>query len=271
MRRTQSHTVTVIVIAAGLAVAAGGILLPRDSRQVVTGFVETLRIKHQVRALDPQTEDEYWHDLETTEDLVIAHPNAFIPEWFGWPEAVELLITDASGKRKPWVTDQLRGWGILALTNGAEHRPINEEGRPGEEWLLGSWAWHSQRALLIGKAIASLSLSSGVIGLGLFALPLLVVLLLAVLLAVGRMSHPPPVQVLAQPQIEQRVDHPGGDAAHEPQPPEPAAPIIWPLIVVIAIVALVRDLRQALRIVRPTVSRAPPFTRKEMPCFAWSV
>lgn len=268
MRKRPKLSTRILIIGFGVLLTITGLLIAPHTRGLIKGYWIQQQVYREIRrTCNPQSEREL---LYARSDAVLLDERARTPFMANYRNIIEILLTNPDGSRKSWATDRV--W-------AEQDSIVSRYGASEAMWFaskdveMGRMAFLYQKHILVAEAGSFVTIGVGVILLGLFCLPWLIVLLIIVIMAWRGLGiqHgiPPPA-----PQTEPRIEYvTGGDGAQDSapvQPVEPSPTIIWFMLWTNVIVAIIRDCRSAWRTIRTLGSRAPPFPERIAPCFACS-
>ncbi len=261
MKRTNKFATRAAAVLLGIAAMLVGLYASHDTRSVIQDYLKSVELKRQIKALDPQTEKEFWDDLWTATQLMWNATSVFSPQI---DEVADMLVKRPDGSYKPWASSEFRSWAIMCVGSADQGMTYEQMSRPvDKEWLHAYDSWHSRRGILLTKATSCAALGGFLSVLG-FLLPwILFPALLCGALIFGRGGS-----FLAHHETRDVVNisiYHGGDGAHSPDIHDVAVPgpqIGWLVVWVMLFVTVIRDRRWITRGIRTMSARAPPF-RKE--------
>gem|GEM_PF-6713972 len=263
-------SIALVVLLVGFA------LLP-ETRGIVVGYFRTEEAIHVIRTN---------FNFKNPSELFVFHGNALFElekRHSMWSEpmmgrVVDALITDADGRPKPWVTPGMRDSLIVDFREDMRYSEWMNSGV--EERASANWRFQPQQST---AKVISVLVTAGTLGwFWLVLLPWLIMFALASLIMWGKggpinsgaTDHHTVIPSLESP-ITPGAGIPVASPSDTISAETPTMP--WPIIMGFVIVALLTDLRQRVRCMRPIGSRAPPSLERGqscalslVSCFSWS-
>lgn len=268
-----------LVVLVGVSSTVGLMYWAKDTRSVIGEFVETQILFERLKALNPQSPEEFWavamtavkiDGRSTTPFQEIRDTNERLIDYLTWE--VDPVTHRYRRVYKPWADEQFRkeayqrlshwpyaGWGSEAYDQRCDH-------------ARSAWSTYPER--FWKKALGSVATGGVIVVLGLFCLPYITVLLLACVLVLSRGSHSNPILHQNQtPKIIETQDGGGGPEkliGDGQQAIVPDSKLVWPVVLVIMVVVMLLDRRRLLQVIRLGLSRAPPYERRRAMKFRWA-
>lgn len=260
-----------LVVLIGICSTAGLLYWAQDTRSVIAEFIEAKVMIERLKALNPQSQEEFWAVLEAAAKIDGLHSTPFQEIRDNFERLIDYLTWEVDPVThryrrvyKSWADEQFRKEAYKRLGQW----PYVWYANDGWDWRYAraydAWSIYPER--FWNKALGSVATGGAIVVLGLFCLPYLVILLLAGALVLSRSSHISLALNQDQtPKIVETKDGNGGPEKlidDEIQAVEPERNAVWPVVLLITVVVMLLDRRKLFQVIRLGLSRAPPNERR---------